>query len=104
MFGRNEDAFESQFLRFGDTLLDAVDGADLSGQSHFAAETSACVERDVHVTAQDGSEHRQVDCRVLHFESAGDVKEHIFLQQFEPYAFLQDRQQHVESSAVKTCR
>ena len=37
LVGRNENTFEAEFLCFGDTLLDAVNGSYLAGQSHFAA-------------------------------------------------------------------
>ena len=80
MFG-DEHALEAQFFRFADALLDAVHRTDFTAQAHFARHAHAGFYFRVHIARKDGADDRQVDGRVVHFQSSGYVEEHVLLRQ-----------------------
>ena len=101
MFG-DEHALEAQFFRFADALLDAVHRTDFTAQAHFARHAHAGFYFRVHIARKDGADDRQVDGRVVHFQSSGYVEEHVLLRQLEAYPFLQHGEQHVHPPQVES--
>ena len=99
---RDEDAFEPQFLRLADALLDAVHGTDFARKPDFTSHAHFRFDRGVHVAAEDGADDGKVYGRVVHFQSAGNVEEHILLRQLEADPLLQHRQQHVHAADVES--
>ena len=89
---RNDNPGETQLLRLQDTLLDTVDRTDLSGQAHLASHTNTRLDADILARGKDGADYRQIDSRIIHFQTSGDIQENIFLDQLKTRPFLQYRQ------------
>ena len=100
--GRYQNFLEAELLRFANTLLDSAHRTDLSRQSHFTRQTHIFVKSDVGVGREHCRHNGQVDSRVVHAQTARDVQEYIFLDQFESDPFLQHCQQHVQAAQIKT--
>ena len=49
----------------------------------------------VHVAGEDRADDGKVYCRVVHFQSTGNIEKYIFLCQFEAYTFFQYGQQRI---------
>ena len=80
---------EAKFLCFSDALLNAVYRAYLSRQTYFSCHAHLWLYGRVHVAGEDGADDGKVYCRVVHFQSAGNIEKYIFLCQFEAYTFFQ---------------
>ena len=89
---RNNDVLESQFLGLSDALLDAAHRTDFTAQTYLARHTPALLDRRVNIAAQYGCQHTQVHGWIGYSQSSGNIQEHVFLHQLEPYTFLQNLQ------------
>ncbi len=94
---------EAKFLCFSDALLNAVYRAYLSRQTYFSCHAHLWLYGRVHVAGEDGADDGKVYCRVVHFQSAGNIEKYIFLCQFEAYTFFQYGQQHIHAADVEPC-
>ena len=72
---RNDNPGETQLLRLQDTLLNTVDRTDLSGQAHLASHTNTRLDADIQARRKDGTDYRQIDSRIIHFQTSGDIQE-----------------------------
>ena len=53
---------------------------------------------------KNGADNRQVDSRVVHFQSAGDIQEYVFCASLKPTLF-ENSEKHIHSSQIETgCR
>ena len=89
---RNDNPGETQLLRLQDTLLNTVDRTDLSGQAYLSGHTNTRLDADIQARGKDGTDYRQIDSRIIHFQTSGDIQENIFLDQLKTRPFLQYRQ------------
>ena len=101
IFG-NDDIAEAQFLGFGDSLFDTVDGAYLTGESYFATHTPACLDGGIDIRGENGGDDTEIHRQVGHAESTCDIDEHILLDEFEAHTLLKDGEEHVQTALVET--
>ena len=93
---------EPKFFSFGNALHDAADGTNLSTQTYFACHADITVDACIDIAREDSRDDAEVDGWVGDPDATCDVEIDILLPQFEAYTFLENGQEHVESTEVET--
>ena len=99
---RNDDIAEAQFLGFGDSLFDTVDGAHLTRETYLTTHAPTCLNRGIDIRREDSGDDAEVHGQVGHPETTCDVDEHVLLDKFETDTLLEDGEEHVETALVET--
>ena len=47
---------------------------------------------------RDGTDHCQVNSRIIHLQSSGNIQKHIFLRKLEAYTLFENSQKHIPVS------
>ena len=99
------EPFKTQFLGFTDTLFYSIHRTYLSRQSDFSRHANFRLNGCIHIGRKDCTDNRQIDSRIIHFQSSGNIQEHIFLCQLKSHPLFENSQQHIHSSQIETgCR